>query len=115
MKLTELPTTYREALAVFEIFRRLGVEAGNIFVGPMAGDRRFFVTAYHQGGAYTIAVGDLPADPLPWRDVCQFWNTAPPDEFQAMYKNAASVRHANVILMALYKAGFPVPAESPHG
>lgn len=115
MKLTELPTTYREALAVFEMFRRLGVASRDIFVGPQAGDPRFFVTAYHAGGAYTIAVGDLPPDALPWRDVCRIWNTAPPDEFQAMYKNAAAVKNADVILMALYKAGFPVPAEAPHG
>jgi hypothetical protein len=117
MNLLKLPRVYREALAMHEALRRLGVQAEHIFVAVSAKRevivlvsnadlKDLEVAAIEDVGerdqAISVAVGDAPDDfEEVWPEACLAWRKGPERELKQIWDRSLARRNAPALIVAL--------------
>lgn len=98
-----------EALAVHEVFRRLGFPADDIFVG--ADIEKLFVELRSQGKTFVVTCGhgDYAQEQIAegWTRKCNAWNkTMTHEERELIYRNSSILKQSVKLLFALRTRGF---------
>lgn len=114
MKFSELPNILREAMALYELYRKLGFKAEEIFAsynkdqGLMLGIETQGKSSYFRIGS----LGNISKDEFAalWRDACECINTtASQDEVDLMYSNSLVCSKYDVIALTLHGSGLVIP------
>lgn len=108
-RLTDLPPVIREALAVHEAFRRLGVASADIYFVQYR-DQPFVSIEARQGDKrFPVAVGDA-FDGIEdvWSAATRAWNAAPTSEQMAVFEASAVYNNTSRFMSALIDHGFIV-------
>lgn len=111
---------YREALAVFAAYRRLGFPTDSIhFVAaPEEKKTLLFMQLRYQGKDFIYGCGVVPHSAqlvyTLWQEIGRLWNEVLTREEQAsIYKNALVSREGLKFITALYEKGFKIPYDDP--
>lgn len=130
-KLRDLPTPIKEALAVFEVLRKMNFLSDDIYAGFVAstvdseGHRgpAVVVQLCRQGRVFNVAipdplllsvgngtVADAPADfATAWAAACELWNTATNEEMAEVFKSSAARRNAVSLMARIALEGIDLP------
>jgi hypothetical protein len=105
------PDPYLELLAVHEAFRRLGVEAADIYVAPKV-DGSVDVLAGQNGVRYRwVAVEpgsvEISLFAETWNRAVRWWNAAPP-ESDRVFRSSRVVHESARFMEGLVRQGFEV-------
>jgi hypothetical protein len=116
--LADLPPAYREALCVFEAFRRLGIAAEDIYMGfgnvGNVGVDCLYVQARQGALEFNFTVAQLlghTEDQVheTWTEAVRLWNAAPQEETQPIWEAAAVKKVAEELVVCMYQKGFRFP------
>lgn len=101
----KFPTAVQHALAMNEIFRKLGCPASHIYVGHSNG--HLLVQVQSNGNTFNMAVGECPTafDSL-WKEAVPLWNeTASNDHILEVYQKTLQSLDTVQLLLRLTEAG----------
>jgi hypothetical protein len=111
MAFEDLHETYRIALALYEMFTRLGVKHEDIHLETAvnAGENILLVTAAPNGHKYAIRAGAQPPTftGAGWWAISLRWSRAPAEDRRALWESSPVRARALHIIMGLEQAGFP--------
>lgn len=113
---------YREALAVFAAYRRLGFATENIFfvAAPEEETTCIYMLLRCQGKDFTFGCGVVSHDAetvhKTWQAVGALWNkTLTHEEQDRIYKKSLVSRNGLQLLIGLQEKGFKIPNDDPAG
>lgn len=100
----------REALAVHEVFRKLGFTPDEIFIRPLPS--KLFVTVQQAGKEFNLDLGAHDLDTVTvikqWADASAWWNTGDNGERQEMFETSEVRKNVVLIIVALTEKGFRI-------
>ncbi len=111
-----LKDALNEALAVQEVFRRLGFPADDLFVG--ADIEKLFVELRSQGKTFVVTCGEGNYEQAEiekgWTERATAWNkTMTHEEREVIYRNSSILKRSVKLLFALRTRGFIWTLVSP--
>lgn len=107
MKLYDYPKELREALATWELFRKMGFEAGDIkcgVIGDPAG-RKVAVQASTRRFNVCDTTMDSERFQSLWNQLSEDIKSFPEDDLQRCYDESRARRHKNYVMALMIKCG----------
>lgn len=119
-RLADFPKAYRDTLAYWQAFRKLGFMADDIFVGfGVVSDTKdvLHIQLATQGSTFTVTVAQLLGEPRAkvvktWKQIAEIAITAPEAEREACYRDhliGSSLEHFAVFTAMIQGKGIMVP------
>ena len=119
-RLADFPKPYRDTLAYWQAFRKLGFMADDIFVGfgIVSGAKDILhIQLATQGSTFTVTVAQLLGESRAkvvktWKQIAKIAITAPDDEREACYRGhliGSSVEHFVLFTSLIQQKGIMVP------
>ena len=111
MNLLEQPQALREAVAVFEAFRRLGFPSSAIYLVPSHGS--VAIRVVWEGNDFTVTCGPAPGTAeeiaAQWTEIASAIPTVPESHLDHVYVNSLVRRQSVDMLVALQAKGLHPP------
>lgn len=122
LKLADIQEPFREMLACFEAFRRVGISPNDIFAGmqPGSGRRktRAYLVAKQVELSFTVMCedGQCPETPeafsAAWIAAGEWWNTATEGEQMEIWSQSEVRTRIGSLIRAMRNKGFEVGSEA---
>lgn len=120
MTLAELHPIWREALATYETFRRLGFTPDDIHLGKLNDGRvtlgiasvcfaSVLIPAGDPKAAYAFKDHDDSTLVKNWQEACDLWNVGDEAELQEIYATSTIFRDKVAFMVSLQCAGIEIP------